>query len=231
MLTQEQINNLKEGDPLIIHAGFTHVDYDGDIFVNCDGSSLWFSPSCVSLPSEHKTVINARDIFHNMSEGEKAMVSNFLSSYFRETKKQEEMCNALKKMGIDLTNVRPKHDPTRLFKKGDIVERRTVYGRTDIDVRDDVVLTVTSDEDAHGNVRVQEPSGRLIVTKSVFLELVTPIEKLEPYSVSEATVQYLVKEDNKKVVAQFCKLYHPHAKAAAEAECARLNAEWRKEQK
>jgi hypothetical protein len=63
-----------------------------------------------------------------------------------------------------------------------------------------------------------------------YLELVTPAKERPPYSVSEATVQYLVKEDNKKVVAQFCKLYHPTAKAAAEAECDRLNAEYRKEQ-
>ena len=33
-----------------------------------------------------------------------------------------------------------------------------------------------------------------------------------------------------KTVATYSKGNHPKAKAAAEAECARLNAEWRKEQ-
>lgn len=52
MLTKEQIKNLKKGDPLIIHCKFNHVDYDGDFWMDLDNSTIWFSPSCVSLPGE-----------------------------------------------------------------------------------------------------------------------------------------------------------------------------------
>ena len=140
------------------------------------------------------------------------------------------------------TENKPKYDPCRLFKKGDKVKRRTVDGRTDIDIVDNGVLTVNSDEDARGNVRVQEPSGRSIVTKSVFLELVTPVEELEPYSTEEscggANLHCFILKRGEKHLSYY--LYksgnanhfytREEAKSAAESERDRLNAEWRKEQ-
>ena len=57
MLTQEQIKNLKKGDPLIIPGTFRRVDKDGAIWANIDGDYFYFSPSYVSLPSEHGTSI------------------------------------------------------------------------------------------------------------------------------------------------------------------------------
>ena len=71
------------------------------------------------------------------------------------------------------------------------MKRRTVDGRTDPDVSEGINLTVTSDEDSHGNVHVKEPWGRSIVTKSVFLELVTPVEEAEPFY-----VDYITTDDN-----------------------------------
>ena len=238
MLTQEQIKNLKPGDPLVVQGEFCQAYNNGNILVRLS-VQRWetsiheirsFHPSCVSLPTEHKAVIDARDIFRNMSEGEKAMVDNFLSSYFRETKKQEEMRNALKKMGIDLTNIRHKHDPCRLFRKGDKVERRTVDGRTDIDVEEGCTLTVMTNEDEYGNLRVIFPSGRLIKTKSVFLKLIAPVEELEPYIVVDAHTHWDVAVKDMKTIASYSKVHHPNAKAAAEAERDRLNSEYRKEQ-
>lgn len=124
----------------------------------------------------------------------------------------------------------PKHDPCRLFKEGDIVKRRTVDGRTDIDVAEGINLTVTRGESIHGNIVVKEPNGRSIVTKSVFLELVTPVEELEPYEVKEFKETIQVRVRNTPVMlASFDKECHPNAKAAAEAERDRLNAEYRKE--
>ena len=34
MLTQDQIKNLKKGDPIVIHTKFYHVDSAGDIWVD-----------------------------------------------------------------------------------------------------------------------------------------------------------------------------------------------------
>ena len=82
---------------------------------------------------------------------------------------------------------KPKYDPCRLFKKGDKVKRRTVDGRTNQELTECIELTVIYSKDKYGNVRVQLPSGISIVTKSVFLELVTPVEELEPYTLEEET--------------------------------------------
>ena len=126
----------------------------------------------------------------------------------------------------------PKYDPTRLLKKGDRVQVKRRNGRCNGKAGEylrEAFCEVAEDEEPNELVRVYHNSSEYKLDPA-YLELITPVEEQEPYSVSEATVQYLVKEDNKKVVAQFCKLYHPHAKAAAEAERDRLNAEWRKEQ-
>lgn len=141
--------------------------------------------------------------------------------------------------GIKNTETAPKYDPNRKFRKGDKVKLVDRDGRSYIDydpttkLREGAFYTVLEDESdviegGCPDIRIADEHAEYEVL-FYFLELVTPLEEQEPYSVSEATVQYLVKEDNKKVVAQFCKLYHPTAKAAAEAECERLNEEWRKE--
>lgn len=131
---------------------------------------------------------------------------------------------------FSIYETKPKYDPCRLFKKGDKVKRRTVDGRTDQEISAGIELTVIYGEDKYGNVRVQNPNGICIVTKSVFLELVTPVEDLEPYFLFEDTYSWQVKREN-KLCCRFGKSTHPHAREAAEAERDRLNAEWRKEQK
>ena len=125
-----------------------------------------------------------------------------------------------------------KYDPNRPYKKGDIVKRRTVDGRTDPDVPEGVHLTVTTSEAKYGNVRVLDPRGRSIVTKAVFLELITPVEELAPYTIecciSGKGTDYRIKKDGVIICAYSCA--HPNGEAAAKAERERLNAEWRKEQ-
>ena len=61
MLTQEQIQNLKEGDPLIVNVSMKRIDADGDIWITVPGcAARWFPPSYVSLPSEHGTSLSRR---------------------------------------------------------------------------------------------------------------------------------------------------------------------------
>lgn len=123
----------------------------------------------------------------------------------------------------------PKHDPCRLFKKGDKVKRKKeINGRLVICAEIERIYIVTEDEDSYGIVRLDdEPS---LDTCHYELELVTPVEELEPYGVTDNLYGCIVFKDNPgNVVANFNNT-HPHAKEAAEAERDRLNEEWRKEQ-
>jgi hypothetical protein len=69
---------------------------------------------------------------------------------------------------------------------------------------------------------------KLDVIDPAYLELVTPVEELEPYSIGESTDYFSVEKDDEEL-SLYWKDKHPNAKEAAEAECARLNAEYRKE--
>lgn len=56
-----------------------------------------------------------------------------------------------------------------------------------------------------------------------------PVEEMEPYSVETCQYGYTVNK-GEDILATYNDEKHPHAKAAAQAECDRLNAEYRKEQ-
>lgn len=200
MLTEEQIKNLKPGDPLIINGTFVDLDDEGDIEIKISyrlnsreiKDSVYGSPSCVSLPSEHGTSV-----------------------------------------------------PTtpRLFKKGDVVQPRS--GKT---VLASEYGFVTFHELA-GQYEVNEDEARGTVTLIVnghacfvsafAIELVTPVEELEQYSVHSIvgdngkTDFFAVRKGDVSVAAFFCDtpraFTEEQARAAAEAECKRLNAEYRKE--
>jgi hypothetical protein len=198
MLTQKQIQNLKPGDPIVIHTTFGQVDSDGDVrFLtpnSCgDDSHAYINKEYVSLPGE------------------------------------------------PVEQPKPKHDPTRLFKEGDKVRVVEWNGRHFHDRDHGTELTtgciceVCDDEES----TVTEGYINIMVTyqeqvRSIapcFLELVTPMEELEPYSVEKDDWEYVVFDRARKVdVCRFA-VAHPNAKAAAEAERDRLNKEWRKEQK
>lgn len=125
---------------------------------------------------------------------------------------------------------KPKYDPCRKLKKGDIVKKRWVDGRTDINFPFDKPCEVYSDEDMYGNIRVQTAPSVTSITRAVFVELVTPVEEREPYSVIDSPQTYnIVREGKKGFVATFYKNQHI-AKQEAERYCNRLNEEWRKEQ-
>lgn len=134
----------------------------------------------------------------------------------------------------------PKHGPCRLFKKGDKVRAvewngRKPYAHLDDPYRDCPLKMV------EGKIFIVRNEGlacTFVTTEdrlsnydipTCHLELVTPVEELEPYSVVDAHTHWDVADKNMKTVVTYNKAYHPNAKAAAEAERDHLNAEYRKE--
>jgi hypothetical protein len=69
---------------------------------------------------------------------------------------------------------------------------------------------------------------RFTVT-ALYLELVVPVEELEPYSVGESTDYFCVEDKYGTEISCYWKDTHPNPKAGAEDERDRLNSEWRKE--
>lgn len=129
-----------------------------------------------------------------------------------------------------------KYDPCRKFREGDIVTPCSVKGRwfgTAWKDRSGIRFKVTKDEDEEGVMWVQDPDSLSPKdVEAVFFQLVVPVEELEPYIVKEYSSFYAVERYNHLAdrPATYDLDFHPHAKEAAEAECARLNEEYRKEQ-
>lgn len=128
----------------------------------------------------------------------------------------------------------PKYDPNREFRVGDKVSVRKIHGKLPqcryngmVKVNEGDCCTIHEKE--HRNCYwVTIPSGGNWCFDAAYLELVTPVEELEPYTVEEGKASYLLKKGD-KLLANYWPS-HPNAKAAAEAERDRLNAEYRKEQ-
>ena len=126
----------------------------------------------------------------------------------------------------------PRHDPARLFKKGDAVQVVAWNGR-DI-ARIGQIGRVVSDEH---NSRVElaiEGWTKDVFYPACHLELVTPAEEISTYRVGDFSTngEICVWRDQGGKTEKVCSFNvntHPNAKAAAEAERDRLNTEWRKE--
>ena len=136
-------------------------------------------------------------------------------------------------------STKPKYDPCRKLRKGDIVEPCQVKGRwhsVTWEGRSGIHFTVTEDEDEDGIVSIKDPDCKLpYLAAAVFFNLVTPVEELEPFFISEgAGIIELYKGTTDEVVKAW---FYDDVKAGvealaeAEAECARLNEECRKEQR
>ena len=147
----------------------------------------------------------------------------------------------------------PKYDPNRPFREKDIVRYKPLNGREcpampcDEFYREKT-LTVVANEDCNHRVLVQTQDGREKYIMFCYLELVTPVEELERYIVihnkNEKYFDVCWKDDDEpdgrtgRTRRRTTFWYHQppktytqkEANAAAEAECARLNAEYRKEQ-
>lgn len=198
-LTQEQLHNLAVGDEIIVHGKCEDICFDGDIRVN----SYW-------------TVA-----------GERREQSFLVHSSY-----------------VSLPPEKPKYDPCRLFRKGDIVRLKEWNGRCpalpDGWKFDGGLFEVHVDEKFSSSVAItRENSKDIYLAPICFLELVTPVEELEPYNVES--------HENgecgcfKVMQGKQCVSIYPYgthetryykkseqAKEAAEAECERLNAEWKK---
>lgn len=136
---------------------------------------------------------------------------------------------------------KPKYDPCRLFKNGDEVCLREHNGRNPYDFLNKCTIEryglslfrVLNDELESGDVDIKCEFGgeQVMRIHCSHIELVTPVEELEPYFVAYDDKFYHVhKKGEDAALAVYYETKHPHAKEAAEAECARLNAKYRKEQ-
>jgi hypothetical protein len=133
----------------------------------------------------------------------------------------------------------PKYDPNREFRKGDKVSVRKIHGKLPqcryngmVKVKEGDCCTIHEKE--HRNCYwVTIPSGGNWCFDAAYLELLTPVEAMEPYYIEESTglITLLNKHD-----PIFHKSWRYSVVSAgiialteAEAERDRLNAEWRKE--
>lgn len=134
-----------------------------------------------------------------------------------------------------------KYDPCRLFRKGDKVQVKKRDGRCngkDGEYLREAFCTVAEDEIQNELVRVFHNATEYRLGPA-YLELVTPVEELEPYTVGKSELNtehgdydtWAVYDEHGYIVAQFAEEAYKlgEAKARANQECARLNAEHRKE--
>lgn len=205
-MTPEELKQLKPGDEIFIRAKYRERLRDGDVLFS-------------------HFVTNAYDKEKQAAEWY-THPENVISSISSPE-------NVIKN-----TETAPKYDPCRKFKKGDIVDYHRRDGRDyqdTPDMGDYKFAVVTDDEDEETGLVFVE----FVLTYNYdnachyvpwyHLQLVTPVEELEPFFVYEDATSWQVKK-GKSLCARYGKATHPHAKEAAEAECKRLNAEYRKEQ-
>lgn len=204
-LTKEQIKNLKPGDPLIIHGTFEKM---------VEGYTR------VKFPV---TLYDSTD-----------------NSY---TKHIHPSAVAV---------VEPTYDTKRLFKKRDIVRVVERDGRLPSSVgliEPGHIYTVYADEDDGEvilDIGLGTEGGEAV--EWYYLELITPVEDNLPYYIEEKDIEFQVRmrvEDEDCLISTFrfkniVEAYRRYstmlpsmkqAREAAEAECERLNEEYRKEQK
>lgn len=138
--------------------------------------------------------------------------------------------------GIKNTETAPKNDQNRKFRKGDKVRVVEWNGRNYYDIDHGTKLETgclaeiwedEEDEQLEGYVSVIY-QGYIRSVPPCYLELVTPVEEIAPYFVEKGQISFRLKKGD-KLLANYWPS-HPNAQAAAEAECDRLNAEYRKEQ-
>lgn len=118
----------------------------------------------------------------------------------------------------------PKHDPCRLFRDGDKVTPRLVNGRDFNSIAEEyrgMILTVTRDEEKYDNVYV-ECGGDEFTIDPAYLELVTPVEELGPFTCG-VSIDGCIIYKNGDYYAEFVN------SSDAEKACKLLNAEYRKE--
>lgn len=196
-MTKQQELQLKNGDEVFVKAFFDCRGNDGDAYV--------------------------RYAFTN-SRGERAssLLAVTSDSVF---------------LRSDLQQPTPKYDPCRLFKQGDkvrIVSRNNRHFNREAGRFHNKIATIAFNEKDLGpdNLLRLVVEGEFIYSDAAYLELVTPVEELEPFFTKKdkAGLWWEVWKRDKEVggvlVAYFSEEDHPNPKAAAEAECKRLNEKY-----
>ncbi len=205
-MTKQQEIQLKNGDEVFVKAVFEGLASDGDAYARY----FW---------------TNARG----------ARDSGLIAVSFD---------SVLRRSCLQQLAEKPKYEPCRLFKKGDKVRVVERNGRKFWNAAPETIYTVVADEYLHddpnvllrGCVGLNDGKPATLSAWNIpffHIELVTPVEELEPYFVMELKGGYGVYNTRFQPETEACHYWnemHPHAKEAAEAECARLNAEHRKEQ-
>lgn len=135
----------------------------------------------------------------------------------------------------------PKYDPGRLYREGDKVRYvkrngRFCPGAHAYERHLSLLGTVICDEKPNYSVYVNfEHCSDDYRIDPAYLELVKPVEEQERYVVEPSDIAWFVVDTKNQAgtlnAVMFINAIHPNAKAAAEAECARLNADCRKEHK
>ena len=134
--------------------------------------------------------------------------------------------------GTKNTETTPKYDPCRLFREGDKVLFRKVNNRFTYELDKTLFVgtlgRVAFDERESGAVKVHCFDGVLRVVDANYLELVTPVEELEPWEIDEDDPLFWgITKAGGKAPVMLPKAYYTREQAEAERD--RLNAEWRKE--
>lgn len=158
---------------------------------------------------------------------------------------------------ISMIPEQPKHDPCRRYKKGDIVRLREYNGRKPYDFWHKQTIerfgakldTVLEDELDSGNVDIFQDAPideQTVRVHASHLELVTPVEELEPYYVGDCQddpdcpfffIQNNANEISDGLLEEVARYVYgtdytadkETVRKRAEAERDRLNAEYRKE--
>lgn len=179
----------------------------------------------------------------NLKKGDKVLAE---VEVFAITESGQLMLKSLDEWTLDQTYplpTPPKYDPTRLFKKGDVVTPSSFLGRKDKELEMGEKYIVTADEIAGDMVAIKHHfTLRPDIVQPCFLELVTPVEKMGPYKVEKKPGHYIVYYQDQDKDGMTGQMYlravfffgHPkkytedEALAAAEDECERLTEEWKK---
>ena len=232
MITEEQIKNLKPGDALLIECTFNSVYDDGDICINAKELDIFSDEVITNTKYVHPSCVSLPSAPSPTME------------IFKMT---------------EVPQTYPKYDPSRKFRERDKVRFRKVNERFTPEWHAPTFVgslgIIVSDERESGYVRVHCYDGICRSIDATYLELVTPVEELEPYYIETETFDYEIRNANDDPdigtsLALHIKIQDPdegqilrvksyyesyvysreHAIADAEAERDRLNAEWRKEQ-
>jgi hypothetical protein len=196
MLTPDQVKNLKPGDKLVVQGEFCQAYNNGNILVSL--SVQRWETSIREIRSFHPSCVS--------------LPSDSARTF----------CHVVDNM------VKPKYDPTRPYQKGDrarVVERNgrtpTCFPVGRIKVGD--IVTVAENEAGDMFIKVLTEDGHEMMVPWFMLDLVTPVEELEPYSIDPTNTNVLFKRGKKFATFE--------DDDEAQEMCDRLNAEHRKEQK